>query len=85
MPRNVRPSWCDVSIADTDNAPTRKRGHGPRSRKGTLAVRFKVRSTGSVLDLLDVDAIGSAWGDSVLYRVTDKRTGKVLFEERFAQ
>ncbi len=85
MPRNVRPSWCDLAVDHVSNSPQTVKGTGPRSRSGTLSASFKVRSDGSVLDLLSVDMIASANGETVGVVVTDRRTGRVLFSERFAQ
>lgn len=81
MPRFVRPSFL---TARADGVRTVV-ATGPKKRDGQLTATFLVRDGGSVLPLLDVDAIASADGASVLYRVTDKRTGRVVFEERFAQ
>lgn len=85
MPRFVRPSWFSLAVDNNGNAPSIVRETGPRSRTGTTSCNVKVRSAGAVLDLLDVDAIGSADGASVLVTVTDKRSGKVVFSERFTQ
>lgn len=84
-PRSVRPSWFVLSVDNSSNDPQPVKATGPRGRSGTGSVRVKVREKGGVLDLLDVDAIGSAEGATVLVTVTDKRTGKVLFSERFTQ
>lgn len=84
-PRRVRPSWFVLSIDDSANDPTPVKATGPKARTGTGSVRVKVRNEGSVLDLLDIDAIGSADGESVYVEVKDLRTGRVLFSERFAQ
>jgi hypothetical protein len=85
MPVRVRPSWFVLSIDNTSNGPVPVKATGPKGRSGTGSVRVKVRENGGVLDLLDVDAIGSADGASVLVTVKDLRTGRVLFSERFAQ
>lgn len=85
MPRYVRASWFVLSIDHASNDPVPVKATGPKGRSGTGSVRVKVRSAGSVLDLLDVDCIGSADGSTVLVRVTDRRTGKVLFLEQVAQ
>lgn len=78
MPRFVRPSFCHLSVDGRSPVAT-----GPRSRAGTLSAMFSVRSAGSVLELLDVHALAD--GDSVRFVVVDLRTGRVVFEERFAQ
>jgi len=85
MPRNVRPSWVDVAIDNSSNNPQVVKGTGPKGRSGTLSALFKVRSAGSVLDLLDVTMIGSEDGRFVNVTVTDKRTGKWLFSENVTQ
>ncbi len=84
-PRRVRPSWFVLSIDNTANDPVPVKATGPKGRSGTGSVRVKVRSAGSVLDLLDVDAIGSEDGSTVLVRVVDRRTGRVIFCETVAQ
>lgn len=81
MPRFVRPSYFTVR-SDSRSKPF---GTGPSTRTGELSATLSVRDAGSVLPLLDVDAIASADGASVLVRVTDKRTGREVFSERFAQ
>jgi hypothetical protein len=81
MPRFVRPSFL---TARADGVRSQV-ATGPKSRTGELSATFLVRDNGSVLPLLDVDCIASADGGSVLVRVVDKRTGKELFSERFAQ
>lgn len=81
MPRFVRPSFL---IASADGVAG-KVATGPKSRTGTLSATFLVRDQGSVLPLLEVDAIASRDGETVLYRVTDKRSGAVVFEEKFTQ
>lgn len=80
MPRNVRPSWIDLSVDGRTDIST-----GPRSRHGELSAILSVREDGSVLRLLDIDAIGSQDGKTVLIRVTDRRTHSTIFEERFNQ
>ena len=85
MPRAVRPSWFVLSIDNTSNDPVPIKATGPKGRTGTGSVRVKVRKDGGVLDLLDVDAIGSADGNTVTVRVTDLRTGLVRFQETFHQ
>lgn len=84
-PRRVRPSWFVLSIDHASNDPVPVKATGPKGRSGTGSVRVKVRERGAVLDLLDVDCIGSADGSTVLVRVTDRRTGRVLFSEQVAQ
>lgn len=84
-PRRVRPSWFVLSIDHASNDPVPVKATGPKGRSGTGSVRIKVRERGAVLDLLDVDCIGSADGATVLVRVTDRRTGRVLFSEQVAQ
>lgn len=84
-PRRVRPSWFVLSIDHASNDPVPVKATGPKGRSGTGSVRVKVRSAGSVLDLLDVSAIGSADGGSVFVEVRDLRTGRVLFSEQVAQ
>lgn len=78
MPRNVRPSFVNLSVDGRSPVAT-----GPRSRAGTLSAMFSVRSAGAVLELLDVHALAD--GDSVRFVVVDLRTGRTFFEERFAQ
>lgn len=85
MPRCIRPSWFVLSIDHASNDPVPVKATGPKGRSGTGSVRVKVRERGAVLDLLDVDCIGSADGSTVLVRVTDRRTGRVLFSEQVAQ
>ena len=84
-PRRVRPSWFVLSVDNSGNDPVPVKATGPKGRSGSGSLRLKVRDCGSVLDLLDVDAIGSADGSTVLVRVTDKRTGRVLLSEEFRQ
>jgi len=60
-------------------------GTGPRSRRGQLSATFKVRQDGGVLPLLDVDFLPQEEGAKTLVRITDKRTGEVIFEEGFKQ
>lgn len=81
----MRPSWFVLSIDHASNDPVPVKATGPKGRSGTGSVRVKVRSAGSVLDLLDVSAIGSADGGSVFVEVRDLRTGRVLFSEQVAQ
>ena len=81
MPRFVRPSFLTARADGVRTAVAT----GPKTRSGELSATFLVRSAGAVLPLLDVDAIASADGASVLYRVSDKRTNAVIFEERFTQ
>ncbi len=85
MPRNVRPSWFSLSVDHSGNNPQTVKETGPRGRSGSASATLRVRSEGSVLPLIDVDAIGSADGASVLVRVVDLRSGKVLFLETFKQ
>lgn len=84
-PRRVRPSWFVLSIDHASNDPVPVKATGPKGRSGTGSVRVKVRERGAVVDLLDVDAIGSEDGSSVLVRVVDRRTGRELFRQEFAQ
>lgn len=81
MPANVRPSWIDVVVDSRDT----NIGTGPRLRDGWMQAVLSVRQLGDVLPLLDIEAIASHDKTSVLVRVTDNRTGKVIFEERFVQ
>jgi hypothetical protein len=81
MPRFVRPSFLTATADGIANGAA----IGPKSRTGELTATLSVRSDGSVLQLLSIDAIASKDGATVLVRVTDKRTGLPLFEERFAQ
>jgi len=81
MPRNVRPSWIDVN-SDSRAATI---GAGPVARDGQLTATVSVRQDGDVLRLLDIDCIGSQDKQTVLVRVTDKRTGAAIFEEVFTQ
>ena len=81
MPRFVRPSFLTARADGVRTAVAT----GPKSRTGELSATFSVRSDGDVLPLLDVSAVASADGGSVFFRVVDKRTGKELFAERFAQ
>ena len=80
-PVNVRPSWVNLSV-DGQNTI---RGTGPKSRNGSMTACFSVRSDSDVLPVLDVECIASGDKKTVLMRVTDIRTGKVLFEEGFVQ
>lgn len=81
MPRFVRPSFLDAR-ADGVATPV---ATGPKSRSGELSATLSVRSAGDVLQLLDIAAIASKDGATVLVRVIDKRTGLPIFEERFTQ
>lgn len=87
--RNVRPSWVAVSKDDTSNGPkpasVGRNGTGPRGRTGTLAALFSARVDGASVPFLAVDAIAADDGASVLWTVTDKRSGAVVFSERVAQ
>ena len=78
--RNIRPSYVSVSVDGATRTAT-----GPRSRSGELSVEFSARADGSAAPFLSVDAIASADGASVLWRVTDRRTGRVILEERVSQ
>ncbi len=78
---NVRPSWIDVNVEGRESGLAA----GPRSRDGSMTAGFSVRENGYVLPVLDVECIASRDKKTVLMRVTDIRTGKVLFEERFVQ
>lgn len=81
MPVNVRPSFVKISVdgRSTDIAT------GPRARDGEMSMEILVRQFGGVLHLFDVECIGSADKKTTLVRITDKRNGKVIFEERFEQ
>jgi hypothetical protein len=81
MPRNIRPSWIEV---DSD-ARRATFGTGPTRRDGQLTADLKVRENGDILDLLHIAAIGSGDKETVLVEITDKRTGRVIFSERFQQ
>jgi hypothetical protein len=78
MPRNVRPSFVNLSVEGRSPVAT-----GPRSRTGTLSAMFSVRSDGSVLRLLDVHCLAN--GDTVRLVVVDLRTGREVFSEEFQQ
>ena len=85
-PRTVRPSWVKVAKADSDNDPAPFwQGTGPRGRAGTLSADFLARIDGKAVPFLTVEAIGASNGETVLWRITDKRTGRTLFEERVTQ
>lgn len=81
MPANVRPSFVKINVdgrsSDIDT--------GPRSRDGQMSMEILVRQFGQVLSLFDVECIGSVDKKTTLVRITDKRDGKVIFEERFEQ
>lgn len=77
-PRNVRPSWIEVSVDDRGSDVAT----GPRSRTGQLSATLSVRDDGSVLRLLDVEVIPDSDGKTSIVRVTDKRGGRTVFEER---
>lgn len=79
MPRNIRPSFIHI------NTGSKPFEGGPASRNGSLVADLKVRNQGSILDLLNIAAIASNDGQTVLVEVTDRRTGKVIFSEEFAQ
>ncbi len=84
--RNVRPSWLEILKDDNGNEPTSfYKATGPRSRSGTLDAIFRARVAGQSVAFLNVEAIGSADGATVLWRITDLRNGTVLFEERVNQ
>lgn len=84
MPRNVRPSWCELSVDNTGNAPSVVKATGPKSRSGSLSATFKVRDKGEVFAALQVDIIGSGDGKSVRLVVTDCHGG-LLHERGFIQ
>ena len=79
--RYIRPSWVNVHVDGRKG----RIGAGPRARNGQLAATFLVRSNGTPLELLDVDFLPSGDGTTVNVRVTDKRTGAILFQETFTQ
>jgi hypothetical protein len=79
-PKNVRPAWIEINVDDRDPVAT-----GPKSRTGQMNAKISVRSSGQVLPLLDIEAIGSGDGQTVLIRITDLRTGKAIFTERINQ
>lgn len=81
MPVNTRPSWINVIVDGRDS----KIGTGPASRSGSLYVELKVRENGEVLHLFDIDCIGSSDKKTVLVKITDKRSGNVIFSEYFTQ
>lgn len=85
MPRNVRPSWCELSVDNVSNGPSVVKATGPKGRTGTLSALFKVRHNGAPVDFLRVDMIGSADGSRVAIEVVDLRTGRVLIREDVAQ
>ena len=80
-PKNVRPVWVEVE----SDARSTGFGTGPRARDGQATVNIKVRDEGRVLDLLEIEGIGSGDEQTVLIRITDKRSGSIIFEERFNQ
>ena len=51
MPRFVRPVWFDAFIDGYKNTISA----GPKSKTGTLAVRFKVRQHGGVIKSIDIE------------------------------
>jgi hypothetical protein len=55
MPKNVRPSWIEVSVDGRENDIAT----GPRARDGSLSAKFYLRVNGSVTHVLDVDCIAS--------------------------
>lgn len=79
-PRNVRPSWLEVSA---DRRPSR--GTGPRSRSGELSAILSLRVAGEVVRALDIECIASGDGATTLVRITDLRNGRVIHEERVNQ
>ena len=81
MPANVRPSFVKISVdgRKSDIAT------GPRSRSGEMSAEFLVRSFGRVLPLLDVEMVASADNRQVMVTITDKREGKIIFQETFEQ
>lgn len=79
-PRNVRPCWIEVSA---DHRPSR--GTGPRGRSGELSAVLSLRVAGEVVRAIDFECIGSKDGTTTLVRITDRRNGKVLHEERVTQ
>lgn len=81
MPKNVRPSWIDLSV---DGRKTNG-GTGPKSRDGSMNACFSVRSKGDVLPLLDVEFLASKDKTRVLVTVTDLRSGETIFQEIFTQ
>ena len=83
--RNVRPAWADLKVDNTGNDPAPVRGTGPKARTGSLSVDFLTRKEGSAVGIFRVDAIGSADGASVLWRITDTETGAVILERKVAQ
>lgn len=78
--RNVRPSFVRVSA---DNKPAK--GTGPRSRDGELSATFYAREFASAVPFLSVEAVAAADKATVLWRVTDLRTGRIIHEESIAQ
>ena len=65
MPRNVRPSWINVSVEGRKSDI----GTGPISRSGDLSATFKVRKDGCVHDLGYVDIMGSSDKKQILVHV----------------
>ena len=57
MPRFVRPSWVEVNIEGRQRFAS-----GPRSKNGTMLVKFLVRGNGSVTDSVQIGChvIGSS-------------------------
>ena len=78
--RNVRPSFVTVSVDNAKRAAT-----GPKGRDGELSVLLHARDNGEAVPFLEIDAIASPDKGSVLWRIRDQRTGRILFEERIPQ
>jgi hypothetical protein len=87
--RNVRPSWVRVLKDDNGNGPVPcsvgETGTGPRSRSGSLSAVLLARIEGRAVEFLEIDAISSADGETTLVRITNLRTGGIVFEERVTQ
>lgn len=78
--RNVRPSWCELSIDHRTVKAT-----GPKGRKGSLQAQFLARIDGAAVPFLAVSAFPDEDGKHTTWTVTDRRTGKVLFSETVTQ
>jgi hypothetical protein len=81
--RNVRPSWIRVSKDDTGNFPSIVKETGPRGRSGTLSAVFLTRELARPRTIVTVDAIASADGATVLWRIV--ADGVTVFERRVEQ
>ena len=67
MPRNVRPSWVDLSVDGRNNDI----GTGPRRKDGTISARFFVRDKGMVSRSVRVETYST--GNKHELRVFDEK------------